>query len=134
MSNDALIAQHGIQARHKRKYIATMNSNHGLPVAPNWLWTSDTTYVAKAEGRPYLAVITDPISRQVVGWSMQPHTKAGLVADALRMARSRRHPDAGVIMHSDRGSQYVAGCFRTRWRRMTCILQRAVAAIVGTMR
>jgi len=74
-----LMAQHGIRARHKRKYIATTNSNHNLPVAPNLLernfaasapnqvWTSDITYLATAEGWVYLAVIIDLFSRQVVG-------------------------------------------------------------------
>jgi transposase InsO family protein len=93
-----LMAQHGIRARHKRKYIATTNSNHNLPVAPNLLernftatapnqiWTSDITYCATAEGWVYLAVVIDLFSRQVVGWSMQPHMKAELVTDALRMA------------------------------------------------
>ncbi|MPW23707.1 MULTISPECIES: IS3 family transposase [Paraburkholderia] len=119
-----LMAQHGIRARHKRKYIATTNSNHGLPVAPNLLernftatapnqvWTSDITYVATAEGWLYLAVIIDLFSRQVVGWSMQPHMKAELVTDALRMAWFRRHPEADVIVHSDRGSQYCSGLFQ----------------------
>jgi putative transposase len=118
-----LMAQHGIRARHKRKYIATTNSNHNLPVAPNLLernftatgpnqvWTTDITYCATAEGWVYLAVIIDLFSRQVVGWSMQPHMKAELVTDALRMAWFRRRPEAGVIVHSDRGSQ---GCSRTR--------------------
>ncbi|MCX5545932.1 IS3 family transposase, partial [Paraburkholderia sp. CNPSo 3076] len=50
----------------------------------------------------YLAVIVDLFSRHVVGWSMQPHMKAELVTDALRMAWFRRRPDAGVIVHSDR--------------------------------
>ena len=91
-----LMAQHGIRARHKRKYIATTNSNHDLPVAPNLLernftatapnlvWTSDITYLATAEGWVYLAVIIDLFSRRVVGWSMQPHMKAELVTDALK--------------------------------------------------
>lgn len=119
-----LMAQHGVRARHKRKYIATTNSNHGLPVAPNLLeqnftatapnqaWTSDITYVATAEGWLYLAVIIDLFSRQVVGWSMQPHMKAELVMDALRMAWFRRRPEAGVMVHSDRGSQYCSGIFQ----------------------
>ncbi|MBB5463741.1 transposase InsO family protein [Paraburkholderia sp. Cpub6] len=119
-----LMAQHGIRARHKRKYIATTNSNHDLPVAPNLLernftatapnqtWTTDITYLATAEGWVYLAVIIDLFSRQVVGWSMQPHMKAELVTDALRMAWFRRRPDSGVIVHSDRGSQYCSGLFQ----------------------
>ena len=119
-----LMALHGIRARHKRKYIATTNSNHDLPVAPNLLqrdfspaapnqvWTSDITYVATAEGWLYLVVIIDLFSRQVVGWSMQPHMKAELVTDALRMAWFRRRPEAGVIVHTDRGSQYCSHLFQ----------------------
>ena len=72
--------------------------------APNEVWTSDITYLATAEGWVYLAVIIDLFSRQVVGWSMRPHMKAELVTDALRMAWFRRRPEAGVIVHSDRGS------------------------------
>jgi transposase InsO family protein len=105
-----LMAQHDIRARRKRKYIATTNSNHDLPVAPNLLernvtanapnrvLTSDITYLATAEGGFYLAVIIDLFSRQVVGWSVRPHMKAELVTDALRMAWFRRRPDAGVIV------------------------------------
>lgn len=119
-----LMKQHGIRARHKRKFIATTNSNHNLPVAanllernftasaPNQVWTSDITYCATAEGWVYLAVIIDLFSRQVVGWSMQPHMKAELVTDALRMAWFRRRPPPGLIMHSDRGSQYCSGLFQ----------------------
>jgi transposase InsO family protein/transposase-like protein len=119
-----LMAQHGIRARHKRKYIATTSSNHDLPVAPNLLernftatapnlvWTSDITYLATAEGWVYLAVIIDLFSRQVVGWSMQPHMKAELVTDALRMAWFRRRPQARVIVHSDKDSQYCSGLFQ----------------------
>jgi putative transposase len=119
-----LMTQHGIRARHRRKYIATTNSNHDLPVAPNLLkrnftatapnqvWSTDITYCATAEGWVYLAVIIDLFSRQVVGWSMQPHMKAELVTDALRMAWFRRCPEAGVIVHSDRGSQYCSGLFQ----------------------
>lgn len=121
-----LMAQHGIRARHKRKYIATTNSNHNLQVSPNLLerdftasalnqvWTSDITYLATAEGWVYLAVIIDLFSRQVVGWPMQPHMKAELVTDALRMAWFRRRPEAGVIVQSDPGSQYCGACSRTR--------------------
>jgi transposase InsO family protein len=119
-----LMAQHGIRARHQRKYIATTNSNHDLPVAPNLLarnftatapdqvWTSDITYLATAEGWVYLAVIIDLFSRQVVGGSMQPHMKAELVTHALHMAGFRRRPQANVIVHSDRGSQYCSGLFQ----------------------
>ena len=96
----------------------TTDSNHSLPVAenllkrdfapaaPNRVWSSDITYIATDEDWLYLAVVIDLFSRQVVGWSMKPHMKTELVADALRMAWFRRHPEAGLIFHSDRGSQY----------------------------
>jgi putative transposase len=108
---------HGIKARAKRKYQATTDSSHSLPVAENLLdrhfkpeapdqvWTSDITYIATDEGWLYLAVVIDLFSRQVVGWSMKPPMKTELVSDALRMAWFRRHPQAGLIFHSDRGSQ-----------------------------
>jgi putative transposase len=113
-----LMKQHGIRARGKRKFKATTDSNHSLPVAPNLLersfsptapntvWTSDITYIATDEGWLYLTVILDLFSREVVGWSMRPHMRQELVVDALRMAWFRRRPAPGLIMHSDRGSQY----------------------------
>jgi putative transposase len=119
-----LMNLHRIKARAKRKYKATTDSNHGLPVAPNLLdrqftasapnqaWTSDITYVATDEGWLYVAVVIDLFSRQVVGWSMKPHMKKDLVIDALRMAWFRRHPNAGLIFHSDRGSQYCSHEFQ----------------------
>ena len=113
-----LMKQHGIRARGKRKFKATTDSNHSLPVAPNLLernfsptapntvWTSAITYIATDEGWLYLTVILDLFSREVVGWSMRPHMRQELVVDALRMAWFRRRPAPGLIMHSDRGSQY----------------------------
>ncbi|WP_255504332.1 DDE-type integrase/transposase/recombinase [Caballeronia sp. EK] len=98
VSNDALLLHiKAIHAHVKGEYgwprmwkdIATTNSNHNLPIAPdllepnftaaapNQVWTSDITYVATAGGCLYLADIIDPFSRQVVGLSMQPHMKAG---------------------------------------------------------
>ena len=119
-----LMKLHGVKARTKRKFKATTDSNHSLPVAPNLLnrefavsvpnqvWTSDITYVATDEGWLYLAVVIDLFSRQVVGWSMKPHMKTELVTDALHMAWFRRHPEAGLIFHSDRGSQYCSHEFQ----------------------
>lgn len=119
-----LMQLHSIKARAKRKYKATTDSNHSLPIAPNLLnrqfavnqpnrvWTSDITYIATDEGWLYLTVVIDLFSRQIVGWSMKPHMKTELVSDALRMAWFRRRPEAGLIFHSDRGSQYCSHEFR----------------------
>lgn len=116
--------RHGIKASSKKAYVVTTDSKHSLPVSPNLLerdftaampnqvWTGDITYVATDEGWLYLAVVIDLFSRQVVGWSMKPHMKTRLVADALRMAWFRRRPDAGAMFHSDRGSQYCSGMYR----------------------
>jgi putative transposase len=98
---------HGIKARGKRRFKVTTDSKHDLPIAPNLLTADfavasptrsgvgDITYIATDEGWLYLAVVIDLFSRQVVGWSMQPHMRASLVTDALRMAWFRRHPKAG---------------------------------------
>jgi transposase InsO family protein len=120
-----LMRQHGIRARHKRKWkITTTDSKHDLPIAPNLLarnfsasapnqvWTSDITYIHTEEGWQYLAVMIDLFSRQIVGWSMQDHMRAELVTDALRMAYFRRRPPVGLIIHSDRGSQYCGTMFQ----------------------
>lgn len=107
-----------LRAKGARKYKATTNSKHSLPVAPNLLqqdfsadrpnqkWVSDITYIATDEGWLYLAVVVDLYSRLVIGWSMSERMTAVLVCDALRMAVFRRQRPCGVIVHSDRGSQY----------------------------
>jgi len=120
-----LMAQHGIKARTKRKFKATTNSAHQLPVAPNLIerdfspafpnqiWTTDITYLDTDEGWLYLTVMLDLFNRQVVGWSIQPRMTQQLVVDALRMAWFRRRPQRGLIVHSDRGSQYCSKLFQT---------------------
>jgi putative transposase len=81
------------------------------PAAPNVLWVADITYLRTGEGWLYLAAVQDTYSRQIVGWAMATHTRATLVVDALKMALDRRRPDAGLIHHSDQGSQYVSLAF-----------------------
>ena len=73
---------------------------------PDQFWVGDITYIGTGEGWLYLAVVLDLFSRKVVGWSMSERMTATLVCDALRMALFRRHRPRGVIMHTDRGSQY----------------------------
>jgi putative transposase len=79
--------------------------------APNRLWTADITYMSTEEVFLYLAFILDVYSRKVVGWSMANHLRSELVAAALEVALRRRNPSAGLIHHSDRGSQYTALSF-----------------------
>jgi putative transposase len=81
------------------------------PDAPNTLWVADITYLSTWEGWLYLAAVQDTFSRSIVGWSMAGHMRAELVTDALGMGLSRRQPEAGLIHHSDQGSQYVSLAF-----------------------
>jgi putative transposase len=81
------------------------------PTAPNVLWVADITYLRTGEGWLYLAAVQDAYSRQIVGWSMATHMRATLVRDALKMALARRHPEPGLIHHSDQGGQYVSLAF-----------------------
>ena len=77
-----------------------------LPDRPDRVWAGDITFIPTATGWLYLAVIIDLCTRRIVGWSLARHMRSGLVADALRQALEKRRPRAGLIFHSDRGSQY----------------------------
>ena len=121
-----LMQRHGIRARGKRRFKVTTDSKHDLPISPNLLdrrfsvaepdkvWAGDITYIATDEGWLFLAVVIDLFSRQVVGWSLRADMTRDIVIDALRMAWFKRHPakQAGLIFHSDRGSQYASKDFR----------------------
>ncbi|PRP49545.1 IS3 family transposase, partial [Bacillus halotolerans] len=75
---------------------------------PNQKYVGDITYIRTQQGWLYLAVVIDLFSRKVVGWAMEDHMEASLVNDALLMALWKRKPKAGLIWHSDRGSQYAS--------------------------
>lgn len=108
----------GLKAVQARKFKVTTDSHHNKPVAPNLLqqdftaavpnqkWSSDITYIKTAQGWLYLAAVIDLYSRAVIGWAMGERINAQLVCDALTMALFRRKFPKGVIVHSDRGSQY----------------------------
>ena len=115
-----LMTAHGIRARTRRRFTRTTNSDDGSPVPPNLLarcfepsgpneaWAADITYLPTREGWLYLAVVEDLFSRMVVGWSMAATMGSRLVVDAVEMAVTRRRPAAGLLAHSDRGSQYAS--------------------------
>ena len=119
-----LMKEADIQVRYKKKYKVTTNSNHKKPVfdnvldrqfdvgAPNQAYVQDITYIWTQEGWLYLAVVIDLFSRRVVGWSMGSRMKAKLVCDALTMAIWQRKPVKGLIVHSDRGSQYASESYK----------------------
>ena len=111
----------GLRARRRlRRRPRTTDSRHALPVAPNVLaqdfrveapdrvWVGDITYVPTSEGWLYLAVLLDLCSRRVVGWSIDRTIDRSLTLRALAMAMDRRKPDASLLHHTDRGSQYAA--------------------------
>ena len=116
----SLMRRHGLRACWRRKFMHTTDSNHHLPVADNVLsrefrpaganraWAGDITYIRTATGWLYLAVVIDLFSRKVVGWAMEPHMQAGLVCQALNMAIATRQPRPGLMVHTDRGSQYAS--------------------------
>jgi transposase InsO family protein len=120
-----LMREMGLAARQgRRRPPRTTDSRHDLPVAPNLLdrhfaaerpdevWLADISYLPTGEGWLYLAAIEDLATREVVGWSMADHLRAGLCVDALVMALQRRRPEPGLIHHSDRGVQYAAEPYR----------------------
>jgi putative transposase len=119
-----LMREHGIAAKTKRKFRCTTDSNHDRPVAENVVdrqfepeaadevWTADITYIPTREGWLYLAAVEDLYSRKIVGWSMGERIDSRLAADALEMAVARRLPGAGLVAHSDRGSQYASEHYR----------------------
>ena len=86
------------------------------PTAINRLWAADITYIRTWEGWLYLASVMDCYSRRIVGWAIADHLRAELVVDALEMAVARRRPDAGLVHHSDRGSQFTSLIFTRRCR------------------
>jgi putative transposase len=120
---ERLMRQAGISGLQRRKRGRTTVSVPGVRVAddlverqfrpdgPNQLWVADFTYLRTWEGWLYLAAVQDAYSRRIVGWSMADHMRSELVVDALEMAVQRRRPPAGVIHHSDQGSQYVSLAF-----------------------
>ncbi len=122
MRADGLVARRPAAPR-----VTTTDSRHPEPIAPNRLarqfavhgvamnrvWVSDITYVPTRQGWVYLATVLDLASRRCVGWAMRDTLTVDLALSALRMAQAARRPAAGLMHHSDRGSQYAAGEYQT---------------------
>lgn len=121
----SLMRKAGLKPVWKRKFIHTTDSKHDLPIAenilarqfnperPNTAFVTDITYIRTGTGWLYLAIVLDLYSRKVIGWAMAPSMPAELVCSALRMAIQQRRPAPGLIVHSDRGSQYASGLYQT---------------------
>jgi putative transposase len=123
-----LMRQAGLVARPKRRpRVVTTNSAHAEPIAPNLvgrefdvtgiainrIWLGDITYIPTREGHLYLATVLDLGSRRCVGWALRDTMEVELVLSALRMAREARRPGPGLLFHSDQGSQYASGAYRS---------------------
>ena len=116
--------QMGLRCIQKRKFKATTNSKHSLPVAenllgqeftataPNQIWLSDITYIPTGEGWLYLAGHKDMFNGEIVGYAQGPRMTKGLVMQSLFRAVAKKRPAAGLIHHSDRGSQYCSLKYR----------------------
>ena len=122
-----LMRQHDWRAKTRRRRCVTTDSRHAHPIAPNVVdrqfaiapttavdttWVGDITYLPTREGFLYLAIVLDLASRHVIGWAMRHTLEGAITYDALMMAIARRRPGAGLVHHSDRGSQYAAHAYR----------------------
>ena len=115
-----LMRLNGLRPVWGAKFVNTTHSKHTMAVSPNVLnrqfeqalpnqaWVADITYIHTRSGWLYLAVVLDLHSRKIVGWAMAPCMPAGLVCAALQMAIAQRNPPPGLIVHSDRGTQYAS--------------------------
>ena len=151
-----LMRKDGLRAKVKRRFKATTDSKHNLPVAgnlvqrnfnpdqPDRVWAGDITCVWTGEGWLYLAVVLDLFSRTVVGWAMNRRMTRHLVMNALTMALKRRHPARGIIHHSDRGSQCASSDFQellskygircSMSRKGDCWDNAPVESFIGTLK
>ena len=133
-----LMKRLGLKVKQKCQYKITTDSNHKLPVAknvlnreflplgPNQAWGTDITHLWTQQGWIYLAVVIDLYSRRVVGWCIDQRMKKALVIRALMMAVNLRQPPAGLIHHSDRGSQYASHDYQKllKQHKMVCSMSR----------
>jgi transposase InsO family protein len=115
-----LMRKHGVQAKRKRRFRVTTRTKPGRewfrdelerifsPERKDLQWAADITYLWTREGWMYLAVVMDLYSRRIVGWALEPYLTDDLTLQAMKAALGARRPPAGLIHHSDRGSQYAS--------------------------
>src|SRR5579885_591849 len=132
-----LLHEAGLNAKHRRRFRVTTQSDHAHAIAPNVLdrqfsrvsnpqlaerdrvWAADITYIPTREGWLYLAIVLDLASRRVVGWALRTGLEQELAVSALRMALTHRRIAGGQhrIHHSDRGGQYASAAYQRLLRR-----------------
>jgi transposase InsO family protein len=128
-----LMQLHQIRARARKKQrpVTTQREAGAMPApnllnqefsasVPNQKWVSDITYIETAEGWLYLAVVLDLFSRRIVGWAMADHMEASLVEAAWNMALAQRHPQTGLLHHSDQGRQYTSTTYQSALAASHC--------------
>lgn len=128
-----LMRQECLHARQRSKYrVATTDSRHGDPIAANRLrgfvadrpdqaWATDATCVLTGQGWLYVVALLDVYTRRIVGWAMHDILDARLAVAALQMAFAQRKPAPGLIVHSDRGSQFASGDYRSALAARRCV-------------
>lgn len=121
-----LMRELGIRGRMRRRFTRTTDSEHAEMVFPNLLrrefsatapnqrWVADITYLRTPKGFIYLAAVMDLFSRAIVGWALGPTLERSLVIKALDEALVRRRPKPGLLMHSDKGSQYASKDYQAK--------------------
>lgn len=132
-----IMKTNGIKSKRKRKWKATTNSKHDLPIAPNLLnqdfdiqepnkvWVGDITYNWTAEGWLYTAIVKDLCTKDVIGWASGERITKELAIRAMEMAIRREKPKEGLIFHSDRGSQYCSNDYQKLLKR--CNIQASMS-------
>lgn len=134
----AIQKKNQLYSKRKRKFKATTNSNHKLPVADNLLnqdfttdrpaavWVTDISYIATDEGWYFLATVKDIFTKEIVGWAAADNMKTELCLNALKNAIMRHRPPKGLIHHSDRGVQYCSKEYQEFLKKnhMICSMSR----------
>ncbi len=135
-----IMAARGLKALQPKTYVPRTSDGRAdkpspnllegkeLPDRPDRVWAGDITFVPTAAGWIYLAVVIDLCTRRIVGWSLARHMRAGLVADAFKQALQTRRPGVGLVFHSDRGSQYGSGEFRSLLDRVGAVQSMSARA------
>ncbi len=109
-------------SRHGKRVSPNLLLDRLLPTEPNRIWVGDITYIALVNGRwAYLATWMDLFSRVMVGWQLDHTMEEALIIHALSKALEWRKPAAGLIIHSDRGGQYVGNQFRKLLDKHDCL-------------
>lgn len=136
----SLVNAAGLEWVRKKSFrVTTTDSNHTYPVAnnildrrfdevpaPNRTRLSDITYVPTDEGWLYLCTIKDSFTKKIVGWAMEDHMQSSLISRTLAMAIRRQQPEAELLHHSDRGSQYCSHDYQRMLSSLniTCSMSR----------